>query len=344
LPAHPQEWAQQYGLTAFTDGTFQSALDLVRARLNVHKQRGAPHNTQNARLMEGLAALGCEPQAYPTNCDAEACSGYCSLGCRCVEGGCRCGRGGVGSGRTCLLLQPGNAGAGMPARFGCGGTGARPCCCSLPTHSPATPTHTTHRRSGHKQSTDVTFLEDAARAGARVLVGAYAEHVLLGPAPAGGRREARGGKGTGLAAAACRSSGSWQARRQPHGGPLPARHACLPTTPAPGPHPTLTLAGAAPGRARVARGVLASATCPETKRRVRVLVRAAAVVASCGALHTPALLLRSGVTYGGAVGRATCACTPPPCSSRASPGARLGGGAASQGGPGLRGPGRGCRA
>jgi hypothetical protein len=83
-PAHLQEWAQQYGLTAFTDGTFQSALDLVHARLNVLKQRGAPHNAQNARLMEGLAALGCEPQAYPTNCDAEACSGYCSLGCRCA--------------------------------------------------------------------------------------------------------------------------------------------------------------------------------------------------------------------------------------------------------------------
>jgi hypothetical protein len=56
-------------------------------------------------------------------------------------------------------------------------------------------------------------------------------------------------------------------------------------------------------RPKVAKGVLVSATCPETKRTVRVAVRAAAVVSSCGSLQTPALLLRSGVTCNGAVGR-----------------------------------------
>jgi hypothetical protein len=49
--------------------------------------------------------------------------------------------------------------------------------------------------------------------------------------------------------------------------------------------------------------VVASGTCPDTRRSVRLLVRAPVVVSSCGALHTPALLLRSGVTCGGAVGR-----------------------------------------
>jgi hypothetical protein len=51
------------------------------------------------------------------------------------------------------------------------------------------------RRSGHKQSTDVTFLADAARAGAKVLVGAYAERLLLEPAAPGGPGKLGGGRG-----------------------------------------------------------------------------------------------------------------------------------------------------
>lgn len=77
-----QEWAEQYGLPSFTDGTFEKALQLVHTRLMVTHQRRAPHNGQNGVLRQGLAALGCEPQDYPSNCDGLGCSSYCALGCR----------------------------------------------------------------------------------------------------------------------------------------------------------------------------------------------------------------------------------------------------------------------
>ncbi|KAI8471477.1 MAG: hypothetical protein J3K34DRAFT_520556 [Monoraphidium minutum] len=100
-------------------------------------------------------------------------------------------------------------------------------------------------RTGHKASSDVSYLADAARRGARVITGCHARRVLLRPNSGGG--------------------------------------------------------GAA--RARRAAGVEAVVGGEEGGGGVAFEVRAPIVVASGGTLHTPALLLRSGVTCRGNVGR-----------------------------------------
>ncbi len=65
-----------------------------------------------------------------------------------------------------------------------------------------------------------------------------------------------------------------------------------------------TDADVSPGRERVARGVtghLMSGGAPGATP-LRLSVNARIVVSSAGALHTPALLLRSGISVGGTVG------------------------------------------
>ena len=69
-------------------------------------------------------------------------------------------------------------------------------------------------RSGHKQSTDVTFLADAVQHGARILTGAYAERLLLTEAAPG----CTGGVGVrdtgGVVAQVCRPIIEWDFRKQ----------------------------------------------------------------------------------------------------------------------------------
>ncbi|CAL8466534.1 g6070 [Coccomyxa elongata] len=62
----------------------------------------------------------------------------------------------------------------------------------------------------------------------------------------------------------------------------------------------VVIAASAPPGAKTGNTVGGGMGTP--KRPVRLLLRCAHVVAACGALHTPALLLRSGVTVGGNVG------------------------------------------
>lgn len=64
--------------------------------------------------------------------------------------------------------------------------------------------------------------------------------------------------------------------------------------------------GAETTRSRKVTGVLAavssSPTGQTTSKTLQLVIHASIVVSSCGAIHTPALLLRSGVTVGGNVG------------------------------------------
>jgi long-chain-alcohol oxidase len=64
--------------------------------------------------------------------------------------------------------------------------------------------------------------------------------------------------------------------------------------------------GAETTRSRKVTGVLAavssSPTGQTTSKTLQLVIHAPIVVSSCGAIHTPALLLRSGVTVGGNVG------------------------------------------
>ncbi|KAK9827599.1 hypothetical protein WJX81_002935 [Elliptochloris bilobata] len=101
--------------------------------------------------------------------------------------------------------------------------------------------------SGDKQDMTATFLPDAVAAGARILTGVFAEHVLTQKKARGTRRQAA----AGVAA--------WM-------------------LPAPGVH----LHGG---------------------RKFALRMRAPIVVGAAGALHTPALLLRSRLNAGGNVGR-----------------------------------------
>lgn len=127
-------------------------------------------------------------------------------------------------------------------------------------------------KSGHKQSTDANYLADAARRGAKILTGVRARRVLLAPNDGGaddeGYIELEGGARARAAAAAA--------------GAAPPPHA----------------------RARRAAGVelLVGGDADDFNSGTRVVVRAPLVVASAGSIHTPALLLRSGVRCGGNVG------------------------------------------
>lgn len=76
---------------------------------------GTEMSGPNARLLQGLEALGAHGEELPRNCLSKKCSAYCNFGCR----------------------------------------------------------------SGHKQSSDVTWLVDAVRMGAHVLTGMEAQRVLL---------------------------------------------------------------------------------------------------------------------------------------------------------------------
>lgn len=65
----------------------------------------------------------------------------------------------------------------------------------------------------------------------------------------------------------------------------------------------IALGPAVGGRPRSAEGVLVRPAQGPLKSAVSIAVRAGAVISSAGSLHTPALLLRSGVTCRGNVGR-----------------------------------------
>ncbi|WIA29237.1 hypothetical protein OEZ86_011745 [Tetradesmus obliquus] len=171
---------------------FSASLDAVCSRLGV--STGTEMSGPNARLLQGLEALGAHGEELPRNCLSKKCSAYCNFGCR----------------------------------------------------------------SGHKQSSDVTWLVDAVRMGAHVLTGMEAQRVLL---------EANDSTDASSDAAAHR-------RRQKAAGVLALSS---PRTTPGAPTPTL--------------------------QQVPITIHAPLVVASCGSIHTPALLLRSGVRCSGNVGR-----------------------------------------
>lgn len=142
------------------------------------------HNVQNARLGEGLTALGHAACDYTRNCTSDKCSGYCTLGCK----------------------------------------------------------------RGEKQSTDVTFLADAARHGAKIFIKCFAERILT-------TEQSENGSGAPV--------------RQVQG---------------------------------VLLKVGGTGHQGSADKSLTVLVRCPVVVCSGGSLHTPALVLRSGITGGGRVG------------------------------------------
>jgi len=125
---------------------------------------------------------------------------------------------------------------------------------------------------GNKASADVSWLADAARAGALVLARCEARRVLL---------EAGGGRPAGAAAAAADTAGP---AARPQGRVAGVE---------------IEVTGAEDG---ADDGPWAPADAP-APLLARLVVRAPVVFAAAGSLHTPALLLRSGVTGGGAVGR-----------------------------------------
>lgn len=77
-----EEWATTYGLSHLGPDAagFDAALDTVCSRLGVGV--GTSMSTPNAKLQEGLQALGQHVEEYPRNCLSKTCSAYCNLGCR----------------------------------------------------------------------------------------------------------------------------------------------------------------------------------------------------------------------------------------------------------------------
>lgn len=73
------EWAQDYGVD-FTDGTFQSALDAVSARIHVTEAESEA-NARNAVLVRGAQALGYAVKPIPRNVKGCADCGACGFGC-----------------------------------------------------------------------------------------------------------------------------------------------------------------------------------------------------------------------------------------------------------------------
>ncbi len=74
-----EEWAQDYGVD-FTDGTFQSALDAVSARIHVTEAESEA-NARNAVLVRGAQALGYAVKPIPRNVKGCADCGACGFGC-----------------------------------------------------------------------------------------------------------------------------------------------------------------------------------------------------------------------------------------------------------------------
>jgi long-chain-alcohol oxidase len=159
----------------------------------------------NARLWDGLAALGASPRELPRNCASSRCGAACSFGCA----------------------------------------------------------------AGNKASADVSWLADAARTGkCLVLARCHAQRVLLED---GDRAEQQ------------------QQQQQPQRTPRPKRAAGV----------ELEVLGCEDA---ADDGAWAPADAP-VSTLARIVVRAPLVFSAAGSLHTPALLLRSGVTSGGAVGK-----------------------------------------
>lgn len=121
-------------------------------------------------------------------------------------------------------------------------------------------------KTGHKASSDVTYLADAARRGAIIFTGAAARRVLTEQSGDGGVEDGSGEDGD---AAAAGVQGGWRRR---------------------------------PKRATGVEVVVGGGEFGGREGGVRVVVRAPIVVASAGSIHSPALLLRSGITCGGNVG------------------------------------------
>jgi len=61
-----QEWASKHGLQAFTDGTFDAALDAVTARIGV-KSEGVAHSRNNELFAEACKTLGYHIDVAPQN-------------------------------------------------------------------------------------------------------------------------------------------------------------------------------------------------------------------------------------------------------------------------------------
>ncbi len=79
-PEHVLEgWARDYGVD-FTDGTFQSALDAVSARIHVTEAE-SDANPRNAVLVRGAQALGYAIKPIPRNVKNCADCGACGFGC-----------------------------------------------------------------------------------------------------------------------------------------------------------------------------------------------------------------------------------------------------------------------
>lgn len=189
-------------------------------------------------------------------------------------------------------------------------------------------------RSGHKQSTDVTFLADAARDGARILVHAAAECILTADVPEEGTRRGRRhvvlslswmqlehcdlacrlrrvsrASLHGAACLGCRFMDGLRARlmrfiEYNHCSDAQIGSKCY--------NEDLFVSTHSVGTCRrhVAQGLVVRATAPAlpsddthcTAPPIKLVVKASLVVLAAGALHSPALLLRSGIACGGNVG------------------------------------------
>lgn len=57
-----------------------------------------------------------------------------------------------------------------------------------------------------------------------------------------------------------------------------------------------------PGKPKIVKGVQCTVNLGEGKK-VKIILKAGMVIASCGSINTPALLLRSGITCSGNVGK-----------------------------------------
>lgn len=77
------EWASKpHGLTALgpDSAAFNASLAAVCTRLGVCT--GTQRSAANAKLEQGLSALGLHVEEYPRNCLSKTCTAYCNLGCR----------------------------------------------------------------------------------------------------------------------------------------------------------------------------------------------------------------------------------------------------------------------
>lgn len=82
-----QEWAEEHGLPAATDGRYAQSMARVMAACNVN-EANSPHNPQNQALWRGSEMLGEAVSVIARNVEGcaehpgtESC-GYCGLGCR----------------------------------------------------------------------------------------------------------------------------------------------------------------------------------------------------------------------------------------------------------------------